>query len=162
MRKLLLVCVVVFFLFLASCSFGKNEEEIAPTYEYQVDLSEFVDIWRASPLPNGINLGSTWTTSAFSVEFSEVEHGIHINFVVEDYTIADCFENGCVLISAIAHGDEEDTFLFDTELFYMMALLEHVDEYSAAATITKPSNANEIMVIVIVDGIVYNEMIFLN
>ena len=161
-RKLSLISVLVLLLLFTSCSQERKEEINTESDEYQQQISIFTDIWSASPLPQGLNLGDSWDTDSFSMKFSESEYGININFEANDYTISECFEDGRVFMNAIAYTNGPDSYLFDAELFYMMALIEYVDENSASITIHKPSDADAIMLIVIVDGVVYNEMVFLS
>lgn len=157
-----ILCILIFLLFLTSCRQVRKVEKHDEFDEYKEQISIFTDIWRASSLPNGLHLGDIWDTDAFSMMFSEAEHGISINFETYDYSISECFDDGNIFMNAITCGSDHESYLFDGELFYMMALFDHVDEHSASVTINNPGDADAIMIIVIVDGIVYNEMVFLS
>lgn len=155
---LLISCAVVLFLLFA-CN---NKNEVPVEREVTDDstkLSTFKDMWRALPLPDGIYLGDSWETEAFIIEFEASEQEITVIYESKDIEIDDCFSEGYVFMNAVTYPN--DSFLFDSELFYMMALLEEVSSYSASATFNIPSGSEAIMLVLMVDGNVYNEFIFL-
>lgn len=153
---LVLIC------FLSSCSKSSKEVNSQPnTTHDNVAISIFKDLWRASNLPNGLAFGDTWDTDAFTMTFSENSNTITINFESKNHSISECFEEGLVFLNAVSYGGNYQTLLFDSELFYMTALLENIDEHSASMTISRPTDAKSIMIIVVADAVVYNEMLFI-
>ena len=157
-----IICIFVFLIFLTSCGEVRNDTRTSEVDVDQIKLSVFTDIWRASPLPNGLQLGESWKTDSFTMSFEENNGEITISFEPQHYTISECFEDGNIFMNAVSFAEGQDKFLFASELFYMMALMEDVDTDSASATIHSPSNAEAIMLILIMDGTVYNEILFLN
>lgn len=161
-KKSLLLCVLALSFILSACAQNDPPSNRDHNNHNDPSLTFFKDLWRASPVPNGLNLGDTWNTDEFSMKFTMKDQSISINFKPKNYSISECFEDGAVFMSAVAYSVDNDTHMFDSELFYMSALLDSVSDHSATATMSVPTDTHALMIILIVDGVVYNEMIFLN
>lgn len=147
--------VLYFFimLFATSCSSHENISTTAPFYEDD-SISLFRELWDLPGSKRKIDENEVWDTDYYSIRVVGNTDKVTVTFSSENYAVDKALENGTISIHAASNKSGDYSFLFDTELFYMMALLEDANENFAKATFSLNDDPDSIMIIVVVDGVI--------
>lgn len=158
MKRLILIPLCIWFLllsYLLMLRLNDRRPEVSDTSYEDEAVVAFEELWELPGSIDFLQINETWVNSSFSLNVVGNSDKITLTFSSDLYSVEELFANSEMRIQSAYFVGEDYIHLFDEELFYMMALLDNIDEKSATASFSLYDNPESVMIVVVVDGTIY-------
>ena len=112
-------------------------------------------IWEQPGSTEKIDKNEIWDTGHFSVRVKSNQDQVTVALSSDEFTVNKYLEQERISIYAATYSENTYSYLFDTEFFFMMSLLEDINKHSAKATFSLYDNPEYLSIIIVRNGVIH-------
>jgi len=158
MKRLILIPLCIWFLlisYLLVLRLNDRRPEVSDTSFEDQAIATFEELWSMPGSIDFLQVNETWDNSPFSLKVVGNSEKITLTFRSDLYSVEELFAQSDISIHSAYSVSEEYFYLFDTESFYMTALLDGIDQKAATASFSLYDSPESVVFVVVIDGHIY-------